>query len=304
MEIEDAPDLDPALHELLVIGHEEYRRVTYRAIHFRRAFAEVFRQRSLLFLGSGISETYLQELFGEVLELYGPSARPHYALMPKGKVDPDFMLSRFQIIVATYDPKNNHVELREGLIKLKEAIDGAIGKQIRWTWGRASLRNGSDRGGLELEVVRGPLPDRPPKDKHGKPYTEHCLAVSAGGRNRFVVSENTASTLKGWGVTVSDRKSIDYKKHRVDLPDLLGQYVRYSPEQHVYAVRARSDDNQRVLSAVHEASFELFTNASQNIASSICSSWRQGARPPACASISDALLFHTDRPRLCPMGAG
>ena len=44
------------------MGHDEYRRVTYRDIHFRRAFAEVFRHRSLLFLGSGIRETYLQEL--------------------------------------------------------------------------------------------------------------------------------------------------------------------------------------------------------------------------------------------------
>ena len=44
------PDLDAQL----VVGHEEYRRVTYRALHFRRAFAEVFRQRSLLFLGAGI----------------------------------------------------------------------------------------------------------------------------------------------------------------------------------------------------------------------------------------------------------
>ena len=60
----------------LVVGHEEYRRVTYRDIQFRRAFAEVFRHRSLLFLGSGIQETYLQELFGEVLESTAPAPAP------------------------------------------------------------------------------------------------------------------------------------------------------------------------------------------------------------------------------------
>jgi hypothetical protein len=31
-----------SLQQQLVVGHEEYRRVTYRDLHFRRAFAEVF----------------------------------------------------------------------------------------------------------------------------------------------------------------------------------------------------------------------------------------------------------------------
>ena len=35
----------------LVLGHAEYRRVINAEIHFRRCFSEVFRQRSLLFLG-------------------------------------------------------------------------------------------------------------------------------------------------------------------------------------------------------------------------------------------------------------
>ena len=100
----DAPYVLPgsadnsSLRQQLVVGHEEYRRVTYRDLHFCRAFAEMFRQRSLLFLGAGIQETYLQELFGEVLEYYGPSTRPHYAFIQKGEIDPDFMLARFQII--------------------------------------------------------------------------------------------------------------------------------------------------------------------------------------------------------------
>jgi hypothetical protein len=40
------------LESQFVVGHDEYLRVTYREQHFRRAFAEVFRQRSLATLSS------------------------------------------------------------------------------------------------------------------------------------------------------------------------------------------------------------------------------------------------------------
>src|SRR5262245_59391264 len=46
----------------LVIGHAEYRTVANRAPHFRRCFAELFRTRSLLFLGSGLAEPYFVSL--------------------------------------------------------------------------------------------------------------------------------------------------------------------------------------------------------------------------------------------------
>ena len=42
----------------LVVRHAEYRRAANRVPHFRRRFAELFRTRSLLFLGSGLAEPY------------------------------------------------------------------------------------------------------------------------------------------------------------------------------------------------------------------------------------------------------
>ena len=60
----------------LVVGHAEYRTVANRAPHFRRCFAELFRTRSFLFLGSGLSEPYFVSLFDEIIELTGPPVRP------------------------------------------------------------------------------------------------------------------------------------------------------------------------------------------------------------------------------------
>src|SRR5262249_4716864 len=134
----------PELERELVVGHEEYRRVTYRDLSFRRAFAEVFRQRSLFFLGAGIKESYLQELFGEVLEVYGPSSRPHYAIMPHGEVDPDFMLARFQVRVIEF-PEGAYDELPAWLAQFVEATRKHTQRPLVWGFGGARAVNGTFR---------------------------------------------------------------------------------------------------------------------------------------------------------------
>ena len=64
----------PGLEPEVVVGHADYRRVALRSEGFRRTFAEVFRQRSLLFVGSGLTDRYLLDLFGQIVELYGPGS--------------------------------------------------------------------------------------------------------------------------------------------------------------------------------------------------------------------------------------
>ena len=71
------------LSDEIVIGHAEYQRVTHSSPHFRRAFAEVVRNRSLLFLGSGL-ERYLLDLIAEIGELHGPSRFPSFAVYSDG----------------------------------------------------------------------------------------------------------------------------------------------------------------------------------------------------------------------------
>jgi hypothetical protein len=164
----DMPVKDPTwgkcegLEEQVVLGHEEYRRVTYRDLHFRRAFAEVYRQQSLLFLGSGIRESYVQELFGEVVELHGPAVRPHYPIMPEGEVDPQFMAARFQISVIQY-PKEGHPCLEDMLKTLPKRPAPLDGRRLRGPGaaspgiptppGKACQRWKSSRGRCHLDRI-------------------------------------------------------------------------------------------------------------------------------------------------------
>ena len=125
----DIPKID-ALQEQLVIGHAEYRRVTNRAPDFRRCFTEVFNTRSFLFLGSSLKEDYFSNLFGEVLDLCGPSAVPHFAFTEKGQVDANFLADQMNITVCEF-PKGKWEELPKWLDRLKEEIEETQGQQHR-----------------------------------------------------------------------------------------------------------------------------------------------------------------------------
>ena len=234
---------DADLRKELVVGHEEYRRVTYRDLHFRRAFAEVFRHRSLLFLGSGIQETYLQELFGEVLEQYGPTTRPHYAFLPEGEVDPDFMLARFQIVVVQY-AKDAHEEVRLRLDALADAVSESPRAPVAWSWGRIA-RSGQHWDSIpDLEIVRGPLPG--PSSPAAS--VEECLAVSAGGNGRaFFFSAGIRAAMASWGVPNGAQ------------PDFVSKYLGMYEDKRVYAVRARRPGaDERSLEDIFQAALALF----------------------------------------------
>lgn len=237
-------DVTPGLEAQLVVGHEEYRRVTYRELHFRRAFAEVFRQRSLLFLGAGLQESYLQELFGEVLEFFGPGARPHYAFIQKGEVDPAFMLARFQIVVVEY-PKGKHDEIQRRLDRLADAVKNPRQTPVVWGWGRIEPSNEKEwTSRLDLEVARDPLP--------AEPAEADCLAVSAGGSgNAFFFSRGIRKLLDGWGVKESMPGKV--------IKPYLGEFAGCP----VYAVRARAEKDKYSLSHIYDASLALFEHVAK-----------------------------------------
>ena len=89
----------------VVVGHEQYQRVINSEGHFRRAFAEVFRRRSLLFIGSGLLEDYLVNLFGEIIHYHGPGPYPHFALLSGSEAerfDPWFLQNRLGIVPVFY----------------------------------------------------------------------------------------------------------------------------------------------------------------------------------------------------------
>jgi hypothetical protein len=231
------------LADEIVVGHEEYRRVAYAEAQFRRAFAEVFRSRSLLFVGSGLQEPYFREMFSEILEIYGPCARPHYAFVKKGSgLDIQFLATRFQTIVVEY---TDHLpDLPSWLDQLIEAVEKKAFREDRVSFAlREANLDDADVPCSRLSVVRGPL--KPPTTE-----TDTCVAVSAGGSGaQFYFSGPIRQLL--------DRMDVDGQ------PALQGRkYVARFDGQPVFAVRAREGD-LRPLRVIRPASVELFDTAWQ-----------------------------------------
>lgn len=229
--------------------HEEYRRVAYAEAQFRRAFAEVFRSRSLLFVGSGLQEPYFREMFSEILEIYGPCARPHYAFVKKGSgLDIQFLATRFQTIVVEYD---DYDELPRWLDRLAEAVAKSAFREDRvsFTLREADLDD-ADTPCSRLSVVRGPL--KPPTTE-----ADTCLALSAGG-------SGAQFDFSGPILKLLDQMKVDGQ------PALAGRkYVARFNGQPVFAVRAREGD-LRALRVIRPASLELFETARQDGFSRIC----------------------------------
>ena len=246
----DVPDvLRPAeLRREIVIDHSEYRRVTYREPHFRRAFAEVFRHRSLFFLGSGLRENYIQELLGEALELYGPTSRPHFAILPRGEVDPGFLLARFQIVVVEYDrepPEQRGSTVIRWLRRLGDAVAAQRVLANTWSFGEPCT---TDERCARLEIVRGPLP------QHAE--AGDCIVISAGGAlrdERFFVSESLRPTLAAWCGGAPPRPTAHAG----------GLVARYGTAPAFAARARRPDEDRKDLTCIRAAMLALFDLASR-----------------------------------------
>lgn len=246
-------------HEL-VVGHEEYRRVTHREPHFRRAFGEVFRARSFLFLGSGLKEAYVLELLGEVLELLGASANPNFALVLRDEVDPDFLASRFETTVVEYD---DHAEVPVLLDMLADAIRRASARVVHWSWAMAEQQlNGTG----DVEIVRGRLAT--------PPQAGECAAISAGGGGDMAflgrggrafleimqVDQRGAVTI---GLDNAATAGGAYAR-ALDPPEplsLRGWRVARITNVPVYLVRARTDEDEYALGLIAGAFESLLDSA-------------------------------------------
>ncbi len=126
------------LRRELVVGHSEYRKAANTAVHFRRCFGEVFGSRSFLFLGSGLSEEYFWNLFGETLELCGPGPVPHFAFVPEqDKIDVRFLAEEMNITVCEY---KDYGDLTLWLKALQGMVQEPSVRVSRW---HIQLRGGS-----------------------------------------------------------------------------------------------------------------------------------------------------------------
>lgn len=248
----------------VVFGHEEYRRLAHASPVYRRAFAEVYRRRSLLFLGASLSDVYLLDLFAEVQELYGAGAYPHYAIVNANDVDVDFLRTRFNIAVID---AANYSEMDEWMDQLHEAVIRPPVHQVRWGFrtGNGDQRHIIDhRATDDLEIVYGDLP---------VPSDTDAIAISASywrsDREDLWVSAAMHQLLKRACDRFASSVRSEKAQSPVRTPDLVaGARMAYEcchPDGascNIVAVRPWQDAHRRDLRMVGMAAREAFEWAS------------------------------------------
>jgi hypothetical protein len=216
------------LERELVVGHAEYRRVALASEPFRRAFAELYRSRSLLFLGSGLKDQYFLDLFSEIIELYGPSPQAHYAFLKTDGFDPAFLRQYFGIWVSELE---DYKELPDRLRKFNDRVRRPRERQIAWQLGQASIPSSPPSGEQTgLRIVRRRLPSEPPEGE--------CVVFSVGGGAKEF-------KLLGVGVEILQDKRHGHGESAFEplegLEDRKIPLWRYRADPRFLAVKARMD---------------------------------------------------------------
>lgn len=209
----------------LVIGHQEYRRVTHTSAHFRKAFAEVFRSRSLLFLGCSLKDRYLLELFGEILEMYGPSPQPHVAFVKAQEFPPDvreFLRTEVGIRTVVFQ---DFEDLTHWLGRMADALDPERPQHARW---EHHLPDEGGSGMRRVVLTSDPAPEGtlrlPDLDGEATLETWRRIATEAMATRRTLAIEMPAKT-GAWAphhaLMVTLRAWAKARRHRAEqAPDL------------------------------------------------------------------------------------
>lgn len=230
----------------VVAGHQQYQNVINAQPHFRRAFAEVLHRRSLLFLGSGILEDYLVNLFGEIAHHYGPGPHPHFALFSDDKrpsLDASFLQTRLGIIPVFYSPADHHAELPRLLNRFADSISGeglssrpSVPSPVAWMPDELGfcLTNGSrppfgSSRRFKLRYSTLSVPD-------GR--DSECVVVSVGrGKRNQTLQGTQATTLLADAVQA--RLIPDAKRRHWHALDAKPSYVYRFGDAPIFGVAAR-----------------------------------------------------------------
>ena len=174
------PTPSPTLLDELVVGHQQYQHAINSGQPFRRAFSEVFRRRSLVFVGSGLAESYFVNLIAESLLSLGPSSQPHFALFSDDdlhRVDVDFLAVRLGITPIRYG--TTHADLPSALKRLAHGRGSKTRpseppRMRRTSFAITRAGRGGDGGELGVELRFGRV----------QPPGEGGCAVLSVGRDR------------------------------------------------------------------------------------------------------------------------
>jgi hypothetical protein len=165
----------------VVVGHQQYQRAANQNSTFRRTFAELFRRRSMLFIGSGLAESYFINLISEIILNFGPSPHPHFAMFSKKElkdIDSEFLEIRLGITAVDYG--QSHDRLPDALDEISAATQYSASPRHAVSTPRPlAVCYGVPRGGSPMTKPK--LAECSLRFAHlSKPGSRECAVLSVG----------------------------------------------------------------------------------------------------------------------------
>lgn len=105
----------------IVLTEKDYRNIIYNQSGYQSILHAIFSTNSILFVGISLNDPELLLLLGYIHNIFHGGSPTHYALMSKSIVtetEIERWRKDFNIQIVSYDPKDNHEEVKTFLQKI------------------------------------------------------------------------------------------------------------------------------------------------------------------------------------------
>lgn len=102
----------------IVLTEKDYRNIIYNQSGYQSILHAIFSTNSILFVGVSLNDPELLLLLGYIHNIFHGGSPNHYALVSKDSVtttEVERWRKDFNIQIIKYDPKDNHIELKNYL---------------------------------------------------------------------------------------------------------------------------------------------------------------------------------------------
>lgn len=100
----------------VILTEKDYRNIIFKEAGYQSVLHVIFSMNTILFLGASLNDPELKLLLAYLHNIFHGGSPNHYAFMSQDnitKTEIDRWRKDFNIIIKTYDPKNNHEELEK-----------------------------------------------------------------------------------------------------------------------------------------------------------------------------------------------
>jgi len=115
--------------DTIVLSGRDYTKLVFGNFAFMQFLQMLFMSKSILFVGTSLSDVYIRRTLEETLYLSGGFGMPHFAICPRlGPIRSNLWLKRFNISVIHYDSDSDDPASYQAVVNVLDKIYNRLQK--------------------------------------------------------------------------------------------------------------------------------------------------------------------------------